>query len=594
MPERADEVRVVQTISSLDKSTTFHFLTNINNFLSIFSPSEDIEKHEHVQTLLRTNLLDDKLQKKYQETVSNNSSQMHLRPVFHRQQILYLMKLVLLHAKDSGGCVLAEDMEKVDRLGYACLMVNDLLYNGLLETYGAISREHNDQVNILFAQTVSLGELSKPPRIDIAISRVIRFFEISEGILPEFYNKHTLSEMFEEFNGISLHIFLEMVWGTYVSYKTNELDDFISDPARFNLGRNEWASKTNFTQQELEPFYKLMFIDFTKMESCITSEMAETKLIPQLNFTTFRSFPFFSLNDEIFSCVDVSFLVEKASLGIYYTILDSFRKRDRAISALFLSHWGKIFENYVNGLFSDLYPKSSGLFYPNPEFESSTEMEAFDGLIYNLKAIIVIECKGSSLKIDAKYSGNPDLLLDELDKKYGRKGVGISQIVASLETLFNADWDKRKQIRGLDLKRVRRVYPILIVNELTLEIGFANWKLSEWFDEELKSKQIDRAIGVAPLLVLSVQHLEEFFPYLKEGDFSLQDFARFYSEFREIRRKSLVGVDLMDTKEYHPKIGVREIFAKFRKAKDISYRDNNTLEQEFNKFNNDLMDRMDF
>ena len=135
-------------------------------------------------------------------------------------------------------------------------------------------------------------------------------------------------------------------------------------------------------------------------------------------------------------------------------------------------------------------------------------------------------------------SGNTSLLLQEMDKKYGRLGEGISQLATNIEFLFHAIPTERKKIKGLGFycSNARIVFPILVVNELSLEFGIANWKLIQWFDDVIKTKNIDSTISIKPLLTITIENLENMMPYINNNDFTFKDFVQFYTEFLNIKK----------------------------------------------------------
>ena len=121
-------------------------------------------------------------------------------------------------------------------------------------------------------------------------------------------------------------------------------------------------------------------------------------------------------------------------------------------------------------------------FYPNTFFDHKQEKEAFDGTIEYSDAVVVMEYKGGMLNASAKYSGSRDLLIQEMDKKFGRaqKDSGVRQLATQIEGVYHADESRRLRIRGLDLSKKRKVFPILIVNETNFEFSLANWHLRKF------------------------------------------------------------------------------------------------------------------
>lgn len=82
-------------------------------------------------------------------------------------------------------------------------------------------------------------------------------------------------------------------------------------------------SKLNYSEEEIDSFYKLTVIEFEKLKSESENNRLRANLQMQYDFTVFRKYPMFHLSEDILTPVDFSFLIEKVSIGLYHTILNS-------------------------------------------------------------------------------------------------------------------------------------------------------------------------------------------------------------------------------------------------------------------------------
>lgn len=592
MGAKVNEDEFIEIISLFNKFTTLNLLTNINNFLTLSSISNEANSFE-IQQILSENLLDLDFRTKANTIIKTTLSQ---RPVFHRQQILFLMKYVMIYSLNNGGISYekATTNEKY-LLGKVCLITNDFfdIYSqeGFQKTEKTeIEKEHHERINELLAQMLAVTELYNPPDIGKALIRTLDYLQISSEILPDFHNGKTLSDTFKNFNGISIKRYLQMVWGIFLWYQNQTIEDLMENPVNFNLKGNSLFYDLSFPQTEIESFLRLTASTLENFESAIIKEFKNKNLKPQLNFTAFRRFPFIYLKNDVFTCIDISFLIEKTSYGLFYTFLNSFT---RDMNDKLFEHWGDVFEIYINRLFREIYPEFSGLFHTDTRFETKSRDKAFDGIKDDVNFLLVMEYKASGLSLEAKYSGNAKLLLEKMDEKYGRYGKGVSQLAKNIEHLFNFEPEKRRKIQGLNSENIKVVYPILILNELSLQFGLANWKLINWFNDEIKTKSIDKKISVKPILVLTVENLENIFLHIDEADFTLLEFVKFYTDFLS-DFNNWQSVDLSRMDEYHPMIGARQIFAnKFLNEKGISSKANKTLLKELDKFTKEIIELSD-
>jgi hypothetical protein len=149
----------------------------------------------------------------------------------------------------------------------------------------------------------------------------------------------------------------------------------------------------------------------------------------------------------------------------------------------------------------------------------------FDGAIDYGEALVVMEYKGTYLTLDAKYSGNLETLMEGIALNAGK---GVEQLANGLEAIFgvgaNDTFSQREQDRrnticsfgSGDIKRVKVVYPVIVIQDFALQIGLANYKIRQEFNRELGSRRISRGVTVKPLSLITVEDLEKTIPYLAE------------------------------------------------------------------------------
>ena len=109
MSVEVSEDELNQIISSLDKISTFKFLTDVNNFLALFPTSYEKEKFEYIQKFLIANFLNEDALDEYNRKFARQNISTLERPIFRRQQILSVMKKVLLYSLDEGGKTLNDN-----------------------------------------------------------------------------------------------------------------------------------------------------------------------------------------------------------------------------------------------------------------------------------------------------------------------------------------------------------------------------------------------------------------------------------------------------------------------------------------------------
>ena len=582
-----NEQELNKTLKTFKKLPAFAFLSSINLLLSLFVIGEDSDK---VQKLLINNLIS----KEVLEVIKNKFRHEKIvkRPLFHRQQILTLIKKVLLESPyDGNNDPNSENWEESENaatlLGQASLMINDLLVSaeqsGNLRAKDHTEKSEGEVLDEFLVQWLPVVELMNPPQITNAIARSEKYFEIFEsefslGDNNTFSNGLNTITYFFDINKISLRNYLKLIYSVYAFYFTQNFETYKNDPAMLNFRRSEYFLSLQLPQSEIDSFFNFNVRGLSGLINELQNS-ASIGLLPQYDFIGFRQYPLVELNDDIITCIDVNFLIEKLSFGVYHAIFNSFdatitdRKKDRN---LFSSLWGKVFEHYVNFLFSQSYPPLSGRLISFAKFlDTNTDQEAFDGVIDSGDKLIVMEYKGGFLNASAKYSGSKEKLLGDLDKKYGsqHKG-GIEQLVRKIELVFNSDYELRKTFDGFDKNRandIKVIYPVLIVKEHALNIGLATNKLRRVFDEQIKNKNISSSIFIRPLSVLLVEDLEILLPYIDEGKISFADFLEEYTMGNHDRLENF-----------------QSILKKFRKENNVESCPNKWINEQHEKILNSI------
>ena len=565
-------------------------LCMLNALISFYA--RDIPNATDVQKRLAENLLSRKFLKRIEQKFPRDS--VVVRPVFHRQQLLTMLKRVLLESAEDGKVNPnpAQNIASRFKLGEACLMMNDLLFpeeqaERLINRGGP---DENDRIlGELFAQWLPTFELLNPPDAQHSIIRTLEYARIFDERFSEFVfsGGQSLSQRFAQLTGFELKRYLVLIFNFYLFYKeqSSSLDNLLQNPGLLNVDKRVVFSNMKLTEEEVEAFFDLTTRDVDSLIQEFQSA-APTKhpVFAPFDFTPFRRYPlvYNSAERNVVTCIDPAFLAEKISTGAYHTILRSLEveesrrtKADESDRKRFLKrYWGEVFQIYVNDRLREIFPLESGQFYNSPKWDSpkaKSNEEAFDGVLFLGDSLVVMEDKGKYLELSAKYSGRRDALLEDLHKRFG---VGVQQLADSLEIVFNNDpsqvrhtfseRDKEKQplVRFSleDAKKIKKVYPVLVVQDFSLQHGFANREFRNLFEREIKMRRVEPEL-VRPLSLLTVEDLETIIPYL--GKVSLTDILEEYIKPRE------------------PLHTFEHVFNAYRRRKKLARRGNVWIEQRF-------------
>jgi len=611
MDRTPEESEIDELVSSFVRAPTFFMLAMLNTFLSFYE--HDRENFTEVQGFLFANLADDELFKRAKQRFPHE--QMGARPMFHRQQMLTLMKKVLLLAGGAEGLDPNDAGSKEGKyaLGRAALMTNDLLVpeeqGQRLERREGAEEDRRRRYEEFCTQMLPLYELSYHPEVIPALVRNNEYFKIFERMAAEgkflFSGGDSVAARFYKVTGIGLKDYLLMILAVYLNYMGVSMEEgavrkLMDNPARFNVGIDEIFSKMKFTAEERRAFFRQTSTDVGGLIEACRVVRSKSPLMQQYDFTALRTYPLVYTREQadFATCVDSSFLAEKISTGVYYNIklpLEEEAKRLRAEGEKeaaklaqkdhdnFLGYWGSAFEIYVNDRLRDV--RSPGLrnFYASPHYDEpplKSDREVFDAVLDYGRALVVFEHKGKYLDLGAKYSGDRELMLAEL-KSEKRIGKGVYQLADNIQWVFdNGLGAKRLTFHereptnrfGLrDIGRVKRIYPVIVHQDFSLGLNCVNQIMAEFFAEEVAKRRVDRGL-VGPLSLLSVEDLEMVIPYLaalplpdileeySRHDDPLTTFDRIFSAFLRSKRTKRRRNEWIDHRSDEIMQDVRDLF----------------------------------
>jgi len=602
------EAELDELISTFARTPTFLMLGMLNSFLSFYQQHhDDRDSFTYVQGLLFQSLTDDETFDRAKRRFPRE--QMGARPIFHRQQMLVLLKKILLSSREDGRNNPNPPNNKDARyaLGKLALMANDLL-NPIeqaerLAPKDDTEEERHRRYEEFCTQMLPIYELSNPADVVPAVVRNYEYFNLFEDGAKKgqflLADGDSIADRFLKLTGLNLKDYLLMILSIYFYYEGTSHQDgavkqLIQKPETFNVGVKETFRKMRFSEDEVRSFFRQSAINIDGLtEECKTIR-SKSLLMQQYDFTAFRTYPLvYTRNEQDFATlIDHSFLTEKISTGIYYNIkLPLEQAVNRAIADgdneagklakaaerdhfRFLGYWGEAFHAYANDRLGDGRPRGLKNFYRSPHYDeppSRSDHEAFDAVLDFGSDLIVFEHKGKYLDLASKYSGDRDLLLAELT---GPKRIGeaINQLADNIQLVFdNREGAKRRTFHERDvngqpstrfdlrnIQRVRRIYPVVIHQDFSLRLNGINQIVARFFDREISTRHVDQC-AVRPLCLLSIQDLEMLIPYLV--DVPLAKILDTYSAKED------------------PLTTFQSIFTRFRRKRHIAHRRNEWLDK---------------
>jgi hypothetical protein len=218
------------------------------------------------------------------------------------------------------------------------------------------------------------------------------------------------------------------------------------------------------------------FADELKRKSFLTESL-----------TCFRNYPMLRMDSDQVLILDLQFVVELLTSGVYWSIHDNLLDSKRGD---FKELWGRMFELYIVGLLQQFYPQASGMLSPDVEYTGGQ----IDALLDFGSAVIVMEIKSSLLTEPAKRSADKDAFVADFRRKFVENEKGkpkaIKQLAAACRALLKGE------VKTANGNAIPVIYPVFVSDEPIVEATFSN----TYFNEEFQKEGIDQ-LRVKPLTV---------------------------------------------------------------------------------------------
>jgi hypothetical protein len=426
--------------------------------------------------------------------------------VFHRQQQLVLLKLVLLCCPQDGGEAWSDATSHA--YAEACLMVNDFL--------GPEARETVDPRSLLeiAAPMLTNTELfSDQDHLSMVGRAADLWLEIpNEPELLKDGDFVPIAERFEGRYGVSLRDFLYILFMLLVTLE--QFDPTKEAPiADLRVNSARFVPESVYPRATLEKVLSIVSRDVADLSHRLFSEPSQSL---RFDYSLLRRFPLIREPSGYYLCYDRGLLRKQLTDGIYWLVVDLLAGKERE---KFRAFFGDIFARYVERVLAHAYapgrwPATAGhYYYPRPTF-ADNRGEVCDGLIdCGGESLILIEVKGALLSTQAKYAGDPDVLERDLEDRFVRekrdkKDKGVRQLSKGIHKLLDGG-----RINGVpvDLSRCNNMYPVLVSYDANPASNLIQKYLRIRFDEAMRERgPLPLRPTIRPLTVMAPDGLEAF------------------------------------------------------------------------------------
>lgn len=227
------------------------------------------------------------------------------------------------------------------------------------------------------------------------------------------------------------------------------------------------------------------------------------------DFIIFQDRPLIEFAPHHHMCIVPGFLLDKAGRSFYWTLHSNTAPNQRKH---LLGYWASLVERYVQWIAAETY-RGRGFLLNSPRFANGDE--ACDIAVNEGSDLILIEIKAAILTAKAKYSFDPEILKEELQRKaiQGEEGErkGIAQLHRAVQRFQGGE-----NIQEISVEQIARIFPLIVF----LDKSFTSPYFSTLYRDNFDRTTLRRKPIVTTPFAVTVGDLESVLPSTHEHDLS--------------------------------------------------------------------------
>ena len=434
--------------------------------------------------------------------------------VFGRQSNLYLLSESIRVSDPFSTLTPTGPSDARNALARCYLIANKFLVteSPSLETDSEEQRRKKALIELI--QNMEYVIYSSPNhRIRNSMVRTAEFL----CLLQKMPLKFDVNEIFSSTTGLTLQDYQYLIYGILTVCRSFSPDKILS-------------GEDLLVDTKLSPTLTSLYEKLLAQESISIGELkSKAKRYSGLNneFRLWREYPLIKIDENKVLCIDIGFLLEKLQTGVFWTILKYLNKNEKSKGDNFIASWGEVFARYTSSILKngiDAQTPSMEKYIISPKYVQKEETECTDIAVCGDDTLILLECKAAILRAETKFSGDFDKFYAELKEKIiigsdteGAKGV--KQLCNAIKSLIHLDETKRQRVEEIDITKMKKIYPVLVLSDRIFSVTCMNWLLNSEFQDIMDGVNLMGHVKIMPLTVLTIEDIEFLEPYLSNRPF---------------------------------------------------------------------------
>ena len=424
--------------------------------------------------------------------------------IFNRSSTLRLLNESISIADPDSTPSPSKVIDVGTELGKCYLIANGLSTLKTVEVEEEVTDEKRQETMVELIPSLEYAMFTSP--WDLIKKSLVRTDKLIARLQHSSVN-FDANQTFHECSGLMLHEYQHLIYGILCVPLT-------FDPSRISEGTEGFIG-TN-PSAELTPMYEKLLQQAAIAIADLAQAARRTPSKPDA-YLLWRKYPLLKISENKVICIDLGFLMDKLETGLFWILRNRLQEVQKGKEKEVFDLRGPVFQDYTGAIIqrgiNSLTQTRQESCIICPKYEQKVEKECTDIAVYGHETLVLFECKASVLRTETKFSG---------DFNTFRKGIednalqGIEQLWTAIEALGHKDDENRETVDGIDISKVKKIYPVLLLYDRIFSIVFMNRYLNSEFKRIVKCQLLQKHLKVMPLTVLSVDNLEDFEPYLRD------------------------------------------------------------------------------
>lgn len=368
--------------------------------------------------------------------------------LFNNWMLLTFTKMALLYGSDDPELTL-EDKSRLENVGLSFLVINDFVgISSLVDTY-------EDESNVIEAiiRNGAFFARERPGNLLPRYYDVLIDFPNQEAckISPHYVD---INRIFHEATGFELIAFLALGLGVYSKYLT--IKDF--NIGEFVLNGSTFFSKTKVPPDQANRLLSSISMTREQFREQHLNKYADGSLGNYFDFTSIRQKPLIVLDDTNYAPMDIRYLVERITSGIYWTLVDNLQGKTKQE---FMILFGELIQEYVARIFKRNYPESAAtitrVFY-DYRYGPGKGKRASDVILFYGESAIFIDVTVGRLRMEeTAITGDLAAFREDIGKK-------IVETAGQIHRVINDFREGKLKLPGWSPDVIKSYYPVIVTS----------------------------------------------------------------------------------------------------------------------------------